>query len=140
MRERLESFIELSEALTGFSRVQLLGTGMAEEYLRAVEEAVPAPVLEELLAAGDAVTILEDAKLGPVARNVILLWYCGTWTALARRVARGPWLLPRRRQPRGLGRVLPGRPSVGRGRGASDRGAPAGLRRLVGSRRRETAR
>jgi hypothetical protein len=83
VRERLESFIELSEALTGFSRVQLLGTGMAEEYLGAVEEAVPAPVLEELLAAGDAVAILEDGTLGPVARNVILLWYCGTWTALA---------------------------------------------------------
>ncbi len=83
MRERLESFVELSEALTGFDRVQLLGTGMAEEYLRAVDEAVPAPVLEELLAADDAVTVLEDVKLGPVARNVILLWYCGTWTALA---------------------------------------------------------
>lgn len=82
MRARLESFVELSEALTGFGRVQLLGTGMAEEYLGAVDEAVPAPVLEELLAAADAAAVLEDEKLGPVARNVILLWYCGTWTAL----------------------------------------------------------
>jgi hypothetical protein len=27
--------------------------------------------------------ILDDPKLGPVARNIILLWYCGTWTALS---------------------------------------------------------
>jgi hypothetical protein len=26
--------------------------------------------------------ILGDPDLGPVARNIALLWYCGTWTAL----------------------------------------------------------
>jgi hypothetical protein len=92
--ERSERFLQLSALLTGFGRMQLLGTGMADAYLCTLEETLPVDTLDELLAAYDglpaggdresAVTsrILADAKLGPVARNVILLWYSGTWTAL----------------------------------------------------------
>ena len=94
MDDRLGRFVEMSAALTGFGPVHLLGTGMTASYLRTVDAALPAGVLDELLdafsrlpdgtgreaAAGQA--ILRDAKLGPVARNVILLWYRGTWTAL----------------------------------------------------------
>jgi hypothetical protein len=91
---RLGRFIELSVLLTGFGPVDLLGTGMSASYLRAADAALPAGVLDELI---DALTrlpdgagredaagqvILGDAKLGPVARNVILLWYQGTWVAL----------------------------------------------------------
>jgi hypothetical protein len=93
MRERSGQFLQLSAGLTGFGRVQLLGTGMADEYLRTLEELLPAGVLDELLAAYDraedgggeaavASEILSDPKFGPIARNVILLWYCGTWTEL----------------------------------------------------------
>jgi hypothetical protein len=56
---------------------------MTGEYIAALDAALPAGALDELLAAHEAGTdFLADAKLGPVARNVILLWYCGTWTAL----------------------------------------------------------
>lgn len=91
---RLGQFTELSALLTGFGAVDLLGTGMSASYLRAADEALPAGVLDELLDAltrledgadrEDAVgqAILGDAKLGPVARNVILLWYLGAWAAL----------------------------------------------------------
>jgi hypothetical protein len=103
-QERLDRFVELSALLTGFGPVYLLGTGMAEAYLRAADAALPPGVLDELLgafgrlpagpapsggpaqsagaeaAAGQA--ILGDAKLGPVARTLILLWYRGAWTAL----------------------------------------------------------
>jgi hypothetical protein len=93
MEARSTRFLELSTLLTGFGRVQLLGTGMLEDYLSAVAEALPAGILDELLAAYDRLPegdreaaagseILDDPKLGPVARNVILLWYCGTWTPL----------------------------------------------------------
>lgn len=94
MGERSERFLQLSALVTGFGRVQLLGTGMADGYLRTLEETLPGDTLDELLAAYDglpagadresavASKILADPKLGPVARNVILLWYCGTWTAL----------------------------------------------------------
>jgi hypothetical protein len=92
--KRLEQFLDLSAVLTGFSRVQLLGTGMTEEYLRALDAILPASVVDELLTAyielpegsereeAIATQVLGDPKLGPVARNVIVLWYCGSWTVL----------------------------------------------------------
>jgi hypothetical protein len=80
---RSELFLGVSARLTGFGRVTLLGTGMTDAYLQALDAVLPAGTLDELLAAGDGVSDqLEDPKLGPVARNLILLWYCGTWTAL----------------------------------------------------------
>jgi hypothetical protein len=94
MGERSDRFLELSGLLTGFGRVQLAGTGMTETYLQALDAVLPAGVIDELLAAfqrlpagpgreaAAASQILGDPKLGPVARNVIVLWYCGTWTAL----------------------------------------------------------
>lgn len=92
--DRAGSFLGLSAFLTGFGRVTLVGTGVADTYLQTLEEVLPGDVLDELLAAyerlpdGDggeeaaAATILEDATLGPVARNLIVLWYTGSWTAL----------------------------------------------------------
>jgi hypothetical protein len=92
--DRSQQFLELSALLTGFGRVQLLGTGVADDYLRTLEETLPADVLGALFAAyerlpaGDqreaavSTEILDDPKLGPVARNLIILWYCGGWTAL----------------------------------------------------------
>lgn len=85
-------FLELSALLTGFTGFQLLGTGMTGRYLRTIDAMLPDGVLTELLdafrklpagpdreaALGSA--ILADPKLGPVARNIILMWYCGTWT------------------------------------------------------------
>ncbi len=93
MGNHLDRFLDLSAVLTGYDRVQLLGTGMAEEYLSTLGEALPPGVLDEFLGAhagpsgadgdaGVASGMLADPKLGPVARNVILLWYCGTWTAM----------------------------------------------------------
>lgn len=68
MSERTREFLEVSARLTGFSPVELQGTGMVDVYLQTVEEA---GVLDELLAAGE--------PSGDAARDVILLWYCGTW-------------------------------------------------------------
>jgi hypothetical protein len=91
---RFDRFLDLSERLTGFGQVDLLGTGVAGEYLSTLDAVLPEGMLDELLAAHDALpggadrdaavasAILSDAKLGPVARNLILLWYCGAWTAL----------------------------------------------------------
>jgi hypothetical protein len=92
--KRADLFLRLSELLTGFGGIDLLGTGLAGSYLRVVDDILPPGVLDELLAAfarlpagldrGAAVktTILANRKLGPVARNVILMWYRGTWTRL----------------------------------------------------------
>ncbi|HEV3382009.1 MAG TPA: hypothetical protein VG142_13650 [Trebonia sp.] len=92
--ERADVFLRLSELLTGFGAIDLLGTGLAGRYLRAIDDILPPGVLDELAAAfsrlpsgpdreaAAATTILADQKLGPVARNIILMWYRGTWARL----------------------------------------------------------
>ena len=49
MRERLESFVALSAALTGFTEVRLWGSGVAGEHLAVLTEVVPADVVADLL-------------------------------------------------------------------------------------------
>lgn len=97
--ERLNVFVRLSAILTGFREVELWGTAMAEPYLRQVRlvggEARVAKLLD---AAGKVLdgsrrgrpavehdiqaTILAHDEFGPVARNVIKLWYTGVWNQL----------------------------------------------------------
>lgn len=94
MNKRANRFVQLSAALTGFSQVDLLGTGMAVAHLRTLEVILPTGIMDDLFMAGEGVAsgtepegvagprLLDDPKLGPVVRNLILLWYCGVWTAL----------------------------------------------------------
>lgn len=79
---RVDRFLALSAALTGFNRVELQGTGMTSAYLSAIGELVPEAIVERLLdrAEGPVDEVLADGELGPVARSVILLWYTGAWT------------------------------------------------------------
>lgn len=95
----LDDFLALSSALTGFSVFRLKGTGQAAPYLSTATEIVGEATVRALLAAFRRITdqargdegaierrirrdILSDGKLGPVARNLIKLWYVGTWYAL----------------------------------------------------------
>ena len=95
----LEAFLDLSATLTGYSRFRLLGTGQADAYLTTTRGAVGDDVLGELLTTfasvvGDAADderafdrglrarVLSDDKLGPIARNVIKMWFVGTWYQL----------------------------------------------------------
>jgi hypothetical protein len=67
---------------------------LSDAYLRTLDTLLPAGVVDERLDAAarlpagadpDAAVgsaVLADRKLGPVARNVVLMWYCGTWRAL----------------------------------------------------------
>lgn len=94
-----EAFLALSSTLTGYSRFRLLGTGQADPYLATTRDAVGDDVLADLLntftkvhldAGGDEkaldnglrARILSDRLLGPVARNVIKMWFVGTWYQL----------------------------------------------------------
>src|SRR3954454_3838700 len=94
-----DDFLALSSALTGFSVFRLKGTGQAPQYLSTAIEIIGEPTVRALLStfrfvAGDAGDdqealergirrdILSDGRLGPVARNLIKLWYVGTWYAL----------------------------------------------------------
>lgn len=90
-----DKFLAFSAEITAFTTFELLGTGMADDYLAAVIDVVGEATVEELLRAWDrvresgAVTeenlrreIFGDEKLGPIARNIIKLWYIGTWYQL----------------------------------------------------------
>lgn len=96
--ERLDDFVAFSEAVTGFSAFRLHGTGQAEEYRATVADVAGADVLDALLDAwarvreeadrgGDLDDLLNrdvssDPRLGPITRNVIKMWYVGTWYEL----------------------------------------------------------
>ncbi|MFJ5029569.1 hypothetical protein ACIQB5_15910 [Streptomyces sp. NPDC088560] len=104
-----EEFLRLSVDLTAFGETELLGTGLARQYLAKVRAACGDEIVTALLdahraaradAAGDAGStdrmlldrilldrslrhrIFSDERLGPVARGVIKLWYAGMWYAL----------------------------------------------------------
>jgi hypothetical protein len=102
IQQRLARFLNLSAELTAFSVFQLRGTGQAEAYLAAVEGVIGVSMLTELLDAHSAIPsvnncdeqaierrlqqlrqqIFGQEKLGAIARNIIKLWYIGTWCEL----------------------------------------------------------
>ncbi len=86
----LDRFVAFSAEATAFSAVDLRGTGQAADYLATVREQAGEDILRELLAAaqpGDVNgEVFGDEKLGPLARNIIKLWYSGVWYELP-----APW-------------------------------------------------
>lgn len=92
-------FVALSVILTGFDDAELWGTGMVDPYLGwllgTVGDQFTGDLLSESQDAIDAAkgdhamlealvreNILADATLGPIARNLIVLWYLGQWNQL----------------------------------------------------------
>ena len=94
--ELLPRFLDFSAEVTAFSTLDLYGTGQAESYLSTVAAVVGNQALTELLDAYERVPqadpqaraallyrdVFSSEKLGPIARNVIKLWYAGTWYRL----------------------------------------------------------
>lgn len=92
----LDRFVRLSAEITAFSSFELNGTGQVKPYYQKIVEVVGESTVADLLSAYDALSgtphperevrlrreIFGDEKLGPVARNLVKLWYSGTWFAL----------------------------------------------------------
>ena len=91
----LDDFVSLSAALTGFSVAQLQGTGMAATYHAELVAIVGDDLTVALVREGcltlrwpDDVEeqlrlrVMEDPDLGPLARNLVVLWYTGGWVQL----------------------------------------------------------
>lgn len=91
-----DRFITLSAALTGFTRSDLLGTGVGGQYYGLVFDIAGADICGELFSAFESIArrnragsdgyndaigarILQNPKIGPVARNIIKMWYLGNW-------------------------------------------------------------
>lgn len=83
MNDPLERFVALSAALTGFRQVDIHGTGQAEHHLDLVLSVAGDDLTARLLDA-TATTALADPDLGPLARNIIVLWYLGQWDQMPR--------------------------------------------------------
>ena len=88
-----ENFLLLSVQLCGISRFDLMGTGYATCYFGTVEDIVGRDLLHRLLEAFAALpaaptrkalrtAILNHPEFGPIARNIIKLWYTATWFQL----------------------------------------------------------
>ena len=92
------AFVNLSVHLTGFSETELLGTGMISEYYDRVVSAIGDKPCGELWAFNETLNqlaragsgssaltheidsrLLSSDTLGPIARNIIKLWYLGSW-------------------------------------------------------------
>jgi hypothetical protein len=89
----LEDFLALSAELTGFTTYDLAGTGQASLYLQTMRDIVGDDTVSALIKAfrnidanamerGLRIDILSDERLGPIARNVIKMWYVGSWYEL----------------------------------------------------------
>lgn len=102
MRSILD-FVSLSAVLTGYKGVELHGTGLVQEFYNEVRDIVGGRIFGRLLLtwtevrsaaepkglkadieAGIEKRILRSPMLGPVARNIITLWYVGNWEQLPR--------------------------------------------------------
>ncbi|MCP2727833.1 hypothetical protein [Limnofasciculus baicalensis] len=96
-----EYFLDLSVVLTGFSRFHLQGTGQAALYFETVLDIIGEDIFGELLQTFHTIDIqsknknyelilnrrlrseiLGSEKLGPIARNIIKLWYVANWYQL----------------------------------------------------------
>src|ERR1700735_2722983 len=94
-------FLTFSAEITAFTVFELRGTGMADAYFETVSKTVGDALFDELLSTYAAIevdsqamrsdvlrrAIFDSEKLGPVARNIIKLWYMGIWEPLP-----PPWI------------------------------------------------
>jgi hypothetical protein len=95
----IEDFVNLSTVVTGFSRFDLYGTDQVAAYYETIAKVVGWEIFSELLETfcnlhertqnnssaldkGMRTEIFGNEKLGPLARNIIKLWYVATWYQL----------------------------------------------------------
>jgi hypothetical protein len=98
---KFSDFISLSVLLTGFKDFQLHGTGMATIYYETLCKQIGEQLTHDYLVVYATIqkqsgndehvlnklfrkNILCDEKFGPVTRNVIKMWFVGTWYELPR--------------------------------------------------------
>ncbi|MGE0442798.1 MAG: hypothetical protein AB7L66_10480 [Gemmatimonadales bacterium] len=96
---QLDRFVTLSVTLTGFDAAELWGTGLVETYYGLLPSIVGDGMYgrfmtrwyytwqrgegnEQLLDELVTEQILEDPDFGPLARNLVYLWYTGQWNQL----------------------------------------------------------
>ncbi len=99
---QIDAFYDLSVALTDYHGITLRGTGVGETYYEVVTTIVGQAIVDDLLKTYQLIhsesqkskhpeaakerlirnEILSNERLGPVARNVIKMWYLSIWYQL----------------------------------------------------------
>nr|WP_229415582.1 hypothetical protein [Moorena bouillonii] len=84
--ELMKHFLDFSVEVTGFDQFDLQGTGQATLYFDTIWGVIGGEMFGELLQDfqkyKNVDKILASPKLGPIARNIIKLWYMATWEEL----------------------------------------------------------
>jgi len=92
----LEQFLNLSRVLTGFEKVELLGTGMAQQYYLEIKRVYKETVIRLLFEAKAIFEvygehspefesqirqrIIQDIEFAQIAKNIIQMWYLASYT------------------------------------------------------------
>ena len=95
MPDPFETFLLLSVQLCGISSFDLMGTGFARRYFDIVEGVIGHDLFRRLLGTFNRLTtdpakrnrvlqteILYHPEFGPIARNIMKLWYTAFWFQL----------------------------------------------------------
>ncbi|BDD04689.1 hypothetical protein [Aureibacter tunicatorum] len=94
---QLDLFLDFSEKLTAFDDYTLNGTGQVEEYYFHINQIIGDDIMKKLLDQFQSIKdqadfeqslraeILSCELLGPVTRNIIKLWFTGTWYQLPKK-------------------------------------------------------
>ncbi len=98
MDKNRQIFLELSSELTGYSSLDLEGTGLVDHYWKLVEYEITPTVVEQLYNKAKTVlgikneadrdhamqiNIAASPTLWPVCSALINLWYLGQWTSMS---------------------------------------------------------
>lgn len=95
-RDGTAIFLKISVQLTGYSEMELLGTGMLESYFNVVMNKNGVPVVESFLAKSADILarnkddpgqmreeilndLMPDSLYGGLTKNLITMWYMGSW-------------------------------------------------------------
>jgi hypothetical protein len=92
----LDRFLKFSAEVTDFTVFHLNGTGQSQAYFDMVVSVLGEKLVGELLDVYDRIPagkasdrerhlrreIFGDMKLGPIARNIVKIWYVGIWYEL----------------------------------------------------------
>lgn len=93
-----DTFLAISQWLTGFEAVELQGTGMAQTYFSTIQTNSPAPNIDGFLDESRAVLalaesdpdaakartkshLMQNSSFHSLAKQIILMWYTGQWFA-----------------------------------------------------------
>jgi hypothetical protein len=93
MTANIEGFKNLSVDLTGFSEFELFGTGNMQVFYDLLKARIGKDCLTNLLDAHSSMarndlkkntrhSIMADQCFGPIARNLVYLWFLGTWRTM----------------------------------------------------------